>query len=429
MKKPHEIMLMSALLVEADSVKYIDLRINEIIIGEGYKDLYVYIKGFVSEYGKLPEISTVKDKFDFTFYKPAETAEFYRDELFQAYRRKKIYDMCKQANDKSKVGEYDQAIQDLTLSISELNLINYQDDIIELSSSGLEIFQDQQNKLLLGEGIDYIPTGWDTFDVHNGGLAGGDVLSIVGRPGTGKTYLTLYIALNAWKNFGKAILYVSMEIKPDMLIQRIIAMYTGTYVSNIKKGTISSMKKKQVITQLETLEDMPNFWIVDGNLSSTVSDIENWVTELKPELVLVDGAYLLEPEQNNGWSVSNHVKIKDSCEGMKKRIAAKKDIPVVLSYQFNRESTKAKETDAGLEYIGGSDSIGQISSFVLGLFEDDNKANQVRTKKINILKGREGEHGVFIIRWLFNQQFPTMCFDEIPKLEQIADQKAEMIYV
>lgn len=687
-KHAHEILLASAILQEKDPIEFINLKIQEETIGEGYVHLFKYLKRFIADYGKVPEAKTVKETFDFKFIKVKETSRYYKDSMVDGYRRKAIYTMCKQANDMSKAGEYEQAMTLITKQVGELNILTSQGNIIDFSKDGLDMFMDQQAKQLLQGDDGYIKLGWESFDKQNGGLIGGDVLSVIGRPAclsgdtkiyvsrkakgsgrtytlrqmyksynngawdktiptkvqslkedqtglnrlegilkcgaketytlitetgkeirateehlfltdngfrplkellvgntiickapnkeglnnykapfrkeictklpyspyptrdingctyqrvmeqraiydatlnnlnlhdflialkapnkfifsdkkkhihhkdsdctnnaknnldiltnsehgaehasqedisrrfgrnniqaekiksivyfgveetydlvcadpynnyiaegivthnSGKTYLTLNAAMYAWKVQKKIPLFVSMEVSPQALLNRIIAMYTNTYVTDVKKATISTKKKNEIVSSLEGLQDMPKFWIIDGNLSSTVSDIESWVGELKPDLVVVDGAYLIESE--NKWNTSFHEKIKQSCEGMKKRVAAKYDIPTILSYQFNRDATKLKDDEqASLEHIGGSDAIGQISSIVLGLFDGDDKGTTQKRKTISVLKGREGEQGTFDIHWVFSD-YPSMCFDEITKEESYNEMNEEM---
>ena len=59
----------------------------------------------------------------------------------------------------------------------------------------------------------------------SGGLTGGDVVSVVGRPGMGKTYLALHAMLHAWGQ-GLTTLFVSMEMKVTPIAQRLASMYT-----------------------------------------------------------------------------------------------------------------------------------------------------------------------------------------------------------
>jgi replicative DNA helicase len=412
-----EILLASSVLMDADPVRFLNLKLNDEIVGEGYKDLFQYLRSFVLDYGKIPAAATVKEQFDFKFIKVPETPEYYRDALFQSYKQKTIFNMCKMANDMSKAGETEKALELIMNKTSSLKLLSNQESVVNFTSQALTLFDEHYQKQMLMNDDGMIKSGWATFDKLNGGITGGDILSLVGRPGTGKTYLCLYMAIYAWLYQKKSPIFVSMEIKTAALIQRIIAIYTKTYVSDLKKAAISTKKKADIEQQLISLEGMPPFWVIDGNLSSSVSDIEGWVNELKPDFAVVDGAYLIE--EKGKYSKSMHEKVKDSCEGVKKNIAGKYNIPVILSYQFNRESTKLSKADkAGLEHIGGSDAIGQVSSIVLGVFQGDDQADQLKDKKIIIMKGREGETGEFNINWLFNS-YPAMNFSEILEKDKI----------
>ena len=58
--------------------------------------------------------------------------------------------------------------------------------------------------------------------------------------------------------------------------------------------------------------------------------------------------------------------------------------------------------------IGYSDAIFQVSSLVLGLFEEDS-VETLKQRMVEILKGRSGEVGHFFTHWNFEQ----MIFSEI----------------
>jgi hypothetical protein len=77
-----------------------------------------------------------------------------------------------------------------------------------------------------------------------------------------------------------------------------------------------------------------------------------------------------------------------------------------------------KGEKGGLENIGYSDAIGQISSIVLALEEEDS-AETLHRRKLRLLKGRNGEVGEFDINWHFhNMNFDQVDVDDAP-LENI----------
>ena len=62
--------------------------------------------------------------------------------------------------------------------------------------------------------------------------------------------------------------------------------------------------------------------------------------------------------------------------------------------------------------------IGQVSSIVLGLFQEEGVETMVR-RKIRVLKGRNGEVGAFDINWNFtNMDFTQVQADQLSKEQQ-----------
>ena len=95
-----------------------------------------------------------------------------------------------------------------------------------------------------------------------------------------------------------------------------------------------------------------------------------------------------------------------------KHIASVCMLPVVVSFQFNREVKKGAN-NADMANIQLADAIGQLASVAIGLFEprDTESVLSQRRRLIKIIGGREGEGEVddFEINW----DWRHMNFDEI----------------
>jgi len=79
----------------------------------------------------------------------------------------------------------------------------------------------------------------------------------------------------------------------------------------------------------------------------------------------------------------------------------------------------------GVGEIGYSDAIGQISSIVLGLFQEDSPET-IQSRKVNVMKGRNGEIGELRIAW----DFIDMDFSQVdPPIESTATQNAEAQWI
>jgi replicative DNA helicase len=245
------------------------------------------------------------------------------------------------------------------------------------------------------------------------------MVSLIGRPQAGKTYLMLSSAHHAWTTINEPIAFYSMEIKAQKLAERLTALHTRMPADFFKDGLAGNMfgkenAKLKVKKDLIALEGsgLPSFLVLDGNLTSTVDDVIATCAQAGAAAVWVDGAYLLRAPSNRGRLFE---RVIENCEGLKRDVATGIDIPVFASWQFSREATKLKKGAVpGLEHIAHGDVIGQLSSIVMGMFDEEestNNAEKLNRRRIHILKGRDGEMGVFDTHW----DFVKMNFGEISK--------------
>jgi replicative DNA helicase len=241
----------------------------------------------------------------------------------------------------------------------------------------------------------------------------GEIVSYIGRPQAGKSWLTLYGALHNFKRKldpgvkRRNVLFVSMEMMTVPILQRLSSMYTGCPISDLKSGFSSDTYLKFDMTLEFMSKEENRMYVVDGNLAASVEDIYSLADSLNCSTIYVDGAYLL---RHKNIKLDRFTRAAENIELMK-RYTTDLGMVTFSSWQFNREATKKKgkgNEDAGLEDIGYSDAIGQISSVVLGLFIDDS-AESVGKRNVRVLKGRNGEVGQFSINW----DFKKMNFDQV----------------
>lgn len=255
----------------------------------------------------------------------------------------------------------------------------------------------------------------------NGGLRAGDLISIVGRPGRGKTYQLLARCHHIWQTQKKVILFVSMEMNAEQIFERLAAIHTKTKFDWIKFGSFPNFPKdlkKVFADKLMALEapDLPGFYVVDGNITATVEDICALAQQLGPDLTGVDGAYMV---QHPDKKLNRYAKVAENANLLKSRLAQGLKMPVIATWQFARSGEDIKKGEIpGLEHIAHSDEIGQLSSVVLGMFDPDDTPESKIRRMIHVLKGRSGEVGSFATNWDFN----VMNFEE-------ADQSPQMLEV
>jgi replicative DNA helicase len=363
--------------------------------------LWDFVAGFMKEFGKLPEATTVLVHTGEELPVAAEPPEYYL-ELLQARhverevkRTLKLADGMLGVNDKNPDGALAAIVecaQRLTMQRMQHQVVDFREayDVIVPTYAAQYTAED-------GAGIHM---GWPTLDEMTGGLFPGDSVGIVGKKGLGKTWQMLYGCHHGWKQQGACQMFVSMEMPTLQIEQRLAAMEASISAVQLKHAALSSKglsKLKGALTEIKTANAA--LWLVDGNFAATVEEIDGLARHLKPDSIWIDGGYLMKhPTERDRYK-----RVAENAELIKRELAAK--CPTVSSWQWSRDGSKKQKKKFGerpdLDDIGYSDAIGQTCSIVLGLFEDDN-IETMAARVIEILKGRGGEVGRFRTRWDFN---------------------------
>ena len=72
--------------------------------------------------------------------------------------------------------------------------------------------------------MEFVKTGFVFLDHFTGGLVDGDYVVLAGRPCTGKTTLSLNIALNVILSSEKDVLYFSLSSTKEMIMAKLFTM-------------------------------------------------------------------------------------------------------------------------------------------------------------------------------------------------------------
>lgn len=409
-------MQLIASLLKAGKVEDIaTINIDSEYLKPNELEVYEFMAVHTQQHDAMPADETVAEEFPdvvlpTTVEPPSYYAQKVKDRFFVNVMKAGV-DEAKQYLKKENMKPLE-AVKILTDVATGLTLKQNTTKIIDFRDSAELIKKEYKSKMKGGDEHS-IQLGWESFDEMSGGLYGGDVVSYVGRPAQGKTFALLYTAKHVWKTQKKVPLIVSMEMIPILLVQRLAAMHTHKNLTQLKNAQMTTVGFKKMIKGLEQAGTAEHpFWIVDGNLTATVEDIWGLCRQLKPDILLIDGAYLMK---HKNTKMNKFERIDVNAELIKMMLATELNIPVLCSYQFNREAAKKMKKKAAdevdLEDIGYSDSIGQLSSIVLGLFEEDG-VSTIQRRKINIMKGRGGEVGQFFINWNFNLMDFTECVED-----------------
>ena len=202
---------------------------------------------------------------------------------------------------------------------------------------------------------------------------------------------------------------MSTELMQDRFEAMLFGMMNGALSYNaFKSGNLSAEQEQAYFEFLD--KDLPKLEPLIIESATGISSVISVIEREKPDLVLVDGAYLMEDEQGakDDWLRVTHITrdLKKAAKGW--------HIPIVINSQADKNTSK--KTGPELGSIMYTQSIGQDSDNVLALFRDEVMLND-KEMGIRILKQREGTLGKVIINW----DFDRMRFDSIYAEDSVED--------
>ena len=377
-------------------------------------DVFSYVKGFVKDYGALPTSDTVEAHTGESLTTSVEPAPYYLDLMKIRYEEaevKKTMSAVQKALLPGGSG-VQMAVADMIETVMRLTRLKYGNQIVDLRMA-YDVLKGAYVAAQKPETYNGLALGWPTVDAMTGGLRKGDTVAYVGRPGIGKTWHMLYGAYHGWlmeqmnpESAGTSRLFVTMEMDLFSIEQRLAAMHLQLPMSHVKLSKFTTKESAKFEKGLKKLQGFKApFYIVDGNLTATVEEIQLLAQQLKPEAIFIDGAYLLKhPTERDRYK-----RVAENADLIKKQLA-NEICPVVCSWQFARTASKGKKKDepVTLDDIAYADAIGQVSSLVLGIFEEE-AIDTVKQRRVRVLKGRAGETGEFLANW----DFVKMDFSEV----------------
>ena len=307
-----------------------------------------------------------------------------------------------------------QALQVITQAVMDLAAQKNQKQAVDFREAYDAIMGDYLAKWHNLDTPPGLMLGWPTLDEMSGGLGRGDMVSFLGRPGAGKTWMLLKTALHGWaqaaeKNYteqDQSRLFISMEMNVLPIEQRLASMHAHVPAKGLKDAALTSGQLKKLKAGLIEIKGYgAPFWVVDGNLAATVEDIWMLARQLNPGAIFIDGGYLVKhPSEKDRYR-----RVAENAELMKSDLSA--IAPVVCSWQFAKSASKKnakKGEKVSMDDIGYSDVIAQVSSLAVGFFEEES-VSTLKHRKADILKGRNGEIGSFLTNW----NFLSMDFSEV----------------
>jgi replicative DNA helicase len=342
------------------------------------KAVWRFIRQHWTKYQEVPTGVTVLDNFPtYRLLAVDDNIDYLLDQLIEYRKRQSTITVVQDASEAIASGDHNTAIAVLNQGVAKLlDEGSRESTDIDLTLNATGRFDEYLNVKTRPNGLLGIATGFKTIDQATAGLQPGQLITIIAPPKTGKSVLALQVAVNV-HNDGFVPLFQSFEMNNIEQQHRHDAMRSHIAHSRLIRGALTKEEEARYQKVLEEMEGMHKFYLTDAVSAMTVTGLAAKIDKLRPDIVFVDGVYLMVDEitgeQNSPQALTNITR------GLKQLAMAKK-IPVVISTQVLLWKMKKRQVSA--DAIGYSSSFYQDSDVILGLQKQDEEDDTSRELRI-----------------------------------------------
>ncbi|MBR3168826.1 replicative DNA helicase [Candidatus Saccharibacteria bacterium] len=243
-----------------------------------------------------------------------------------------------------------------------------------------------------------LKTGFRDIDKKTAGLQKGDLIIVGARPAMGKTTFAQNLAYNIASINNKGVLFFSMEMAANEIIERMISDVSGVGNWGIRTGNLSEEEFAKVGDAMAELAEVPIY--IDDTSSMTIMELRNKARRAMHDhdigIVIVDYLQLIQgSDRYKGQRVQEVTEIS---RGLK-ILARELSIPVVALAQLSRNVTGRENPRPVLSDLRESGSIEQDADLVMFLHrpdyykQNDDNYEETHITELLIAKHRHGEVG------------------------------------
>ena len=216
---------------------------------------------------------------------------------------------------------------------------------------------------------------WDPLQEVTGGVQPDDFVILYGRPKNMKTWVLAFLI--AWfHDMGKRMVIYTKEMTADNIFMRAGACLAQVRYHEFRVAPWGlSWGEKQSIYAVQKIlrraQEDQTVVCLSGKDAAEGGDTVPWlrskVEMYKPDIVFVDGMYLMTDAKGNKKPNEKVGSISNDLRAM----TLATHIPVIATIQANREAAKNKE--ANLDEIGFSDRVGQDATLLMRCINEKDK--------------------------------------------------------
>jgi replicative DNA helicase len=268
-------------------------------------------------------------------------------------------------------------------------------DLVSIESILTESF-DRMEELHRNKGtLRGVRTGYRDLDNMTAGLQRSDLIILAARPAMGKTTLVTNLAYNVATVAKQPVLFFSLEMSKEQLVDRMLADASGVDAWNIRTGNLSDEDFSKLSEAMGEMAEAPIF--IDDTPGMTVLEMRTKARRAQHEhplgVIIIDYLQLM---QASGRSDGNRVQeVSEISRGLK-LIARELNVPVIALSQLSRSVESRNPQIPQLADLRESGSIEQDADIVMFIYREAYYNPETERENITdliIAKHRNGPTG------------------------------------
>jgi replicative DNA helicase len=391
-----EAKLISAVL--KDKQVHVLLQANVENLLRTHTDVWQFIRKYSEINGSVPPTTLVIEKFrDFATTEDVGSTKHHLEELQAEYLNSSLKDILMTTAADVQGGKGPEALEELITKTSELkkNTAVIRDIDVTDIDSAVAYFENVQKQKELG--ILGIKTGLPGFDNYlPSGIMPGQLGVFLAYPGIGKSWLSLYFAVQAWKQ-GKSPMVISLEMSETEVRNRVFTimgegLWSHRKISN-GEINIEDLKRWHKVN----VEGKPEFHIISNDTGGdiTPSVLRGKIDQYKPDFVIVDYLQLMSPNQK---SDNETVRMKNLSRELK-LMAIGEEVPIMAISSATPDDVTKLDTVPTLGQTAWSRQIAYDADWVLAM----GRATNSDILECVFRKNRNGFMGDFLVQADFDK--------------------------
>lgn len=341
--------------------------------GYGYRDIWMFFERYITDHGQVPPLPLIQQNYSAFVPVAHGTVEYEASQLHQVYLTRAVQGILTDnidsiaSNPVSALNSIIDGLQGIKVSLNDrIGYMNDNDVAASVRARFLSSGGGDEEDQFSG-----IPTGIEVLDIMKRGWQPNELISVVARPGIGKTALLIRFGVEAWDN-GYRVLFVSPEMSKEEILLRsdvMIAHKHGlqNFPTNWQLSTGKMSSSKLETYERYRREQTDDRWLtLEMNADSdafTINYVLSQARQHRADLVIVDNIGYIDDDKksSSAWESMRNV-VREA-----KKYASTRDTPIIVAQHAKQGAVKKLWDMPEMSDVYMGDALAQYSDRLIAM--------------------------------------------------------------